>query len=134
MNSNLELLRSLRQNIENEGVISHEEILNSQETVKGIIENINANLSGERSFECPFLTRGESSVEEFLGEVTRDEISVSLPDVPKQIKEQLIPRAIKDATELKCTGTFKFSVQTCVLIFSASFISKKTVNLSESLP
>ena len=108
MNSNLELLRSLRQNFENEEEISHEEIMNNQETVKGITENINANLSGERSFEYPVVTMGGSSAEEFLGEVTQDEITVSLPDVPKQMEGILVPRAIKDATELKCTGTFKF--------------------------
>ena len=106
MNSNIELLRSLRQNFENEEEISHEEIMNNQETVRGIFENINVNLSGERSFGYPVITMGGSSAEEFLGEVTQDEITVCLPDVLKQIEAQLIPSAIKDATELKCTGKF----------------------------
>ena len=142
MNSNLELPRSLKQNIENKEEIIHEEILNSRDTVKGIIENINSNLSGERLFECPVIPMGGSSAEEFLGEVTQDKITVSLP---KQMEGILIPRAIKDATELQCTGTFKFhieklsSAQTSVLKFSAirkkiSAISKKTVNLFNPLP
>ena len=124
MNSNLDLLRSLRQNIENEEEISHEEIMNSEETVRGIIENINANLSGKRSFECPVITIAESSAEEILGDVTQDKVTVSLPDIPKQIEGQLVPRAIKDATELKCTG----------MVFSAGFIGKRTINPSESFP
>ena len=88
MNSNLDLLRSLRQNIENEEEISHEEILNSQETVRGIIENINVNLSGERSFEYPVKTVGRYFAEDILGEITRQEITVSLQDVQKQIGGQ----------------------------------------------
>ena len=107
MNSNLELLKSLRQNIENEEEISHEEIFNSQETVTGIVENINVNLSGERSFGYPAVSLDRCSIQEFLGEVTREEITVSLPDLQKRIDGQLVPRAIKDATELKCKGTFK---------------------------
>ena len=117
MNSNLELLRSLRENIENEEEINCEEILNSRETVKGIIENINVNLSGERSFEYPVVTMGGSSADEILEEVTQDEITVCLPDAPKQIAGILIPRAIKDATELKCTGTFKFLHKLVCLCF-----------------
>ena len=92
MNSNLELLRSLKQNIENEEEISHEEIINSQETVIGIVENINVNLSGARSFGYPAVSLDRCSIEEYLGEGTREEIIVSLPDLQK------VPRAIKDAT------------------------------------
>ena len=106
MNSNLELLRSLRQNIDIEGEISHEEIMNNQKRVRGIIENVNANLSGKRSFAYPIASLDECSVDEFLGNFIRDEITVSLPDLQKQIEGQLSPTAIKDATELKCTGTF----------------------------
>ena len=142
MNSNLELLRSLKQNIEKEEEISHVEILNRQDTVKGIIENINAKLSGERLFEYPVIPMGGFYAHEFLGEVTQDKITISLP---KHMEGILIPRVIKDATEVQCTGTFKFrieklsSAQTSVLKFSAirkkiSAISKKTVNLFKPLP
>ena len=114
MNSNLELIRSLRQNIENEEDISHEEIMNSRETVKGIIENIDANLSGERSFQYPVVSLDGCSVEEFPGDVTQDEITVSLPNVEKQM-EKLIPGTISNASELRCTGTFKFSPESIPL-------------------
>ena len=117
MNSNLELLRSLRQNFENEEEVSHEEIMNNQETVRGIFENIHANLSGERSFGYPVITMARSSAEEVLGEVTQDGITVYLPDVLKQIEAQLIPRTIKDATELKCTGTLNFLHKPVYLYF-----------------
>ena len=113
MNSNIELLRSLRQNIQNEEEISHEEFMSSQETVREIIENINANLSGERTFEYPVVTMGGLSAEEILGEVAQDEITISIPDPQKQVEEQLIPRAIKDATELKCAGTFCRKLALC---------------------
>ena len=67
MNSNIELLRSLRQNIQNEEEISHEEFMSNQETVREIIENINANLSsGDRSFEYPVINMGGLSAEEIL--------------------------------------------------------------------
>ena len=59
MSSNIELLRSLRQNIQNEDEISHEEFMSNQETVREIIENINANLSsGDRSIEYPVINMG----------------------------------------------------------------------------
>ena len=107
MNSNIELLRSLRQNIQNEEEISHEEFMSNQETVREIIENINVNLSsGERSFKYPVINMSGLSAEEILGEITQDEIAISMPDLQKQIEALLIPRAIKDATELKCAGMF----------------------------
>ena len=106
MNSNIELLRSLRQNIQNEEEISHEEFMNNQETVREIIENSNVNLSSQRLFQRPVITMGGLSAEEILGEVTQDEITIYMPDLQKQTEEQLTPRAIKYATELKCTGRF----------------------------
>ena len=128
MNSNLELLRSLRQNTENEEEISHGEIMNNQETIRGIIENINANLSGERSLGYPIVSLDRNSAEEFLGNVTREEITVSLLDLQKQM-EHPIPGTISNVSELKCTGMFKSfpskhsaSVQTCMLIFSTCYI------------
>ena len=122
MNSNIELLRSLTQNIENEEEISHEEIMNSQETLRGIIENFNVNLSGERSFEYPVMTMAGSSANEILGVVTQDKVTVSMPDLSKEIEGQLVPRTIKNATELKCTGMFKF-------LFRNHFALRKPVRL-----
>ena len=108
MNSNIDLLKSLEQNIEKEEEISHEDIINNQETIRGIIENVNVNLSGERSFRFPVASLGQSSVGEILGGVTREEITISMPDLQRQIEEPTIPRAITNSSELKCTGKFYF--------------------------
>ena len=139
MNSNLELLRTLKQDIRTEEEISHEDIMNSQEAARGIIEKINANLSGERCFDYPVITMGESSVEEFLGEVTRQEIFVSMPKLQKQMEGQLIPRTIKDADEWLCTGIFKFlprkkfcSTQSCVP--GSGFNRKKLSETLKTIP
>ena len=104
MYSNIQLLRSLRQNIQNEEEISHEEIISSREAIRGIIENINANLSGERSFEYPVVSLFGCFVEEFLGDVTQEEITIPMPDLHTEMKEQVIPKNITNAAELNCTS------------------------------
>ena len=78
MNLNLELLKSLREDIENKEEMSHE--ANNEITVRGIIKNINVNLdlSGERSFGYRVVSLGRSSAEEVLGGVTREEITLDL--------------------------------------------------------
>ena len=104
--SNIDLLKSLKQNIEKEEEMRHEEIMSSQETVRGIIENINANLPGERSFGYPAASLNPSSAEEILGGVTREEITISMPDLQMEMDEQVITRLTTNASELKCTGKF----------------------------
>ena len=132
MNSNLEVLRSLKQDIWNKEEISQEDIMNSQEAVRGIIENINEKLSGERCFDYPVITMGGSSVEEFLGEVTRHEITVSMPKLQKQIEGQLIPRTINDADELICTGIFKFLPRKKSALHKAVFDRKNFQNFENN--
>ena len=130
MNSNLELLRSFRKNIENEEEISHEEIMNNQETIRGIIENINVNLSGERSFKYLVIPMGGSSAEEFLGDIIR-EITISMPDLRKQMNEQLIPRTITMASELKFAGKVEFFIKKHIIL-SKKFHCRLTICLDRN--
>ena len=53
MKSNIDLMRGIRQNIERTRDMSYEDIMNTQETVNGIIENNKANFSGVKSYGFP---------------------------------------------------------------------------------
>ena len=104
MSSNLDLLRSLQQRVENDEVMRYEEIMNNQETVRGITENNSKNLSGERSYGYPKyiqFSRGD-----LLGRITREQLKISLPELedPEEITDQL-PRTITNASQCQWKGT-----------------------------
>ena len=108
INSNMELLSCLEQNMETEEEVSYEEIKNNQETVRGIIENNKANFSGERSFGYPVFSVGNTSAQELMENITREQITVSLKIADdahlEERKREPAQRTIKDASQLKCTG------------------------------
>ena len=105
MKSNLDLLSSLQQSAESEEVMSYEEIMNNQETVRGITEHNSKNLSGERSYGYPNIY-SQYSIEDLLGSIVREELNISLPEPedPVEIADKL-PRTITSASQLKCRGT-----------------------------
>ena len=105
MNSNIHLLRGLRQNMNKENV-SHLEIINNQEIVRGVIENINENLWDEMALWHLVVTMNRSSAGEFLGTISRDEIIISMPDPQKRMEEKLIHKTVTNTFQLKCIDTF----------------------------
>ena len=115
INSNVELLSCLEQNIDTEEEVNYEEIRNNQETMKEIVENNKANFSGERHFGYPVLSVGNSSAQELMGNTTRKEMIVSLNVADdahlEERKRKPAQRTIKDTSQLKCTGNrIQFSV------------------------
>ena len=97
MNSNIELLSSVYENIVLEKNMSYEKIMGNRETLEWISEHNAKDFSGQRSFGYPdFVTdgssvqelSGESFVEEGLGSVARRKLTATLP------------------RPTKCSGTF----------------------------
>ena len=111
INSNIDLLSSIQQNIEDEEDISYEGIMNHRDTVAGVSEHNTENLSGVRSFSYPVLIADRSFAEELLGRVKIEEITTSLPEPENlshaEIKE-ILPRTITNAPQLKYTGIYIF--------------------------
>ena len=105
MNSNIELLSGIQQNIEDEEDMSYEEIMNHRDTVAGINEHNTENLSGVRSFGYPVLFLDKSPEEHTLGTIRAEEISISLPE-PKQLSHEEMCKipTITNASQLKCSG------------------------------
>ena len=105
MNSNIELLTSIQKNIEDEEEMSYEGIMNHRDTVVGISEHNNENLSGMRSFGYPVLFMDKSSTDYILGTVKTEEISINLPE-PEYLSHEKMRKipTITNASKLKCSG------------------------------
>ena len=105
MNSNIELLSSIQQNIEDEEDMSYEGIMSHRDTVTGVSEHNTKNLSGARSFRYPVLFVDKSSADVTLGTVKTEEISITLPE-PERLSLEDIHKisAIPNASQLKCSG------------------------------
>ena len=109
MNSNLDLIKCVRINIENEDTLSLGELMNHQETVEEIMENNKTNFSGVKSFRFPVFTVDVHSAEENFGNVTKGERTITLPEPEKLSpanKLEKPPRTIANASELKCSGIY----------------------------
>ena len=129
MNSNIHVLRSLRQNMDKENV-SHREIMSNQETETENID-LNENLSAERALLHIVVRMNRSSAEEILGAISREERIISMPDLQKRIEEKLIHKTITNTFELKCTGTFfhdKTRSQICMFNYLSRKVYKKITN------
>ena len=87
MNSNIELLSSIQQSIEDDEHMTYEGIMSHRDTVVGISEHNTENLSGVRSFGYPVLTK--SPTEGTSGKIKTEEISIILPE-PERISHENI--------------------------------------------
>ena len=105
INSNIELLNSIQQNIEDEEDMGYEGIMNHRDTVTGISEHNIQNLSGVRSFEYPVLFLDKSSEEYTLGTIRAEEITITLPE-PEYLNHEKIRKipTITNTSQLKCSG------------------------------
>ena len=109
LNANLDSIKCVRVNIENEDTLSHKELMNHQEKVEVIVENNKTHYSGVKSFGFPLFTSDLHSTEENCGSVAKEEVIITLPE-----SEQLgpantfdkLPRIITNASELKCSGIY----------------------------
>ena len=107
INSNFDLLSSIQQNIESEEDMNYEEIMNNRETLIGISEYNDKNLSGVRSFGYPVLVMDRSLVEGILGIIKTDEVTIILPEPENPIHTKISETPatkIINASQLKCSG------------------------------
>ena len=104
MNSNIELLNSIQQSIEDEEDPTYEGIMNHRDTVAGVSEHNTENLSGMRSFRYPVLNK--SPVDVILGTLNREEFSITLQE-PEHLSHEKIRKipTITNASQLKCSGS-----------------------------
>ena len=118
MNSNIELLSSIQQNIEDEEDMSYEGIMNHRDTVAGISEHNSKNLSGVRSFEYPVLFGDKPSEEYTLGTIRAEEITIILPE-PERLSLKNIHNipTITNASQLKCSGILFFITKILCLLW-----------------
>ena len=103
MNSNIELLSSIQQNIEDEEDMSYEGIMNHRDTVAVVSEHNTENLSGVRSFGYPVFLADKSTQQYTLGTFKRDEINITLPEPECHEKIGKVP-TITNASQIKCSG------------------------------
>ena len=109
MKENIECLRSIQDDIADYAT-DYNTIRQHRETLRQIIDNNQANLTGGRCYPFPVLTPGQSHPKDTLGRINRGEISLMLPgcqSLGTTVKAQL-PRRIARASELKCTGKNPF--------------------------
>ena len=107
MNSNIELLSSIQQNIEDEEDMSYEGIMNHRDTMAGVSEHNTGNLSGVRTFGYPVLFVDKQSEVYTLGNIRAEEITITLPE-PEDLSHENIHKipTITNASQLKCSGIF----------------------------
>ena len=105
INSTIELLSSVQQNIEDEEDMSYKGIMNHRDTVTGISEHNTKNLSGMRSFGYPVYSVDKSPADVIAGTVKTEEISITLPEDLSHEKTGKIP-TITNASQLKYSGVF----------------------------
>ena len=99
MNSNLDLIKSIRRNTEN---LTFQEIMNNLETVDGIMENNKANFCGVKSLGFHVFTIDLE--EENLGSVVKQEMIITLPEPEKRHPVKKLPETIRNTSQLKCSG------------------------------
>ena len=116
MNSNIELLSSIKQNIEDEEDISYKGIMNHRDTVAENSEHNTKNLSGVLSFGYPVYLVDKSSEKYTFGTVKTEEITINLPE-PERLSHENIHKipTITNASQLKCSGTLFRLVKICSL-------------------
>ena len=97
INSNIEPLSSIYENMVLEKNISYEKIMENRETLKWVSEHNVKDFSGERSFSYPDFVVDRSSVQELSGESFAEE---GLGSVVRRKLSVLLPRPVN------CSGTF----------------------------
>ena len=110
MNSNIELLSSIQQSIEDDEDMSYEGIMSHRDTVVGISEHNTENFSGLRSFGYPVLTK--SPTDGTLGKIKTEEISINLLE-PERISHEnihTIPTITNASGILICLAQMIFSL------------------------
>ena len=107
MNSTIELLSSVQQNIEDEEDMSYEGIMNHRDTVAGISEHNTENLSGMRSFGYPVYSVDKSPADVIAGTLKTEEITITLPE-PEDLSHEKIGKipTITNASQPKYSGVF----------------------------
>ena len=109
MKANIEHFRSIQDDIADD-TTDYETIRQHRETVRQIIDNNQANLTGRRCYQFPVLKLSQPHPKETFGRINRGEISLMLPgcqSLGTTLTAQL-PRRIVRASELKCTGKNPF--------------------------
>ena len=91
-----DILESVREN-----KISPQTMKKKRETIQGLIEN--KSHSDQRCYQYPTFNVNRASVEEMLGRIGKGKISLVLPG-PDDSEQELIPREIRRASQLRCTG------------------------------
>ena len=110
MNSNIELLSSIQQSIEDDEDMSYEGIMSHRDTVVGISEHNTENFSGLRSFGYPVLTK--SPTDGTLGKIKTEEISINLLEPERISHENIhkIPTITNASGILICLAQMIFSL------------------------
>ena len=109
MKENIECLRSIQDDIADYAA-DYNTIRQHRETVRQIIDNNQANLTGRRCYQFQVLKLSQPHPKETLGRINRGEISLILPGC-QSLRTTLtaqLPRRIARASELKCTGKNPF--------------------------
>ena len=114
MNSNIELLSSIQQNINADEDISYEGIMNHRDTVAGVSEHNTENLSGVRSFGYPVYLVDKSCADVTLGTLKTEEISITLIE-SEDVSLESIPKipTITNVSQLKCSGIVFCLAKSC---------------------
>ena len=109
MKANIEHLLSIQHDIADYAT-DYNAIRQHRETVRQIIDNNQANLTGRRCYQFPVLKLSQPNPKETLGKINREAISLMLPGCESlgTMSTAQLPRRIPRASELTCTGRNPF--------------------------
>ena len=109
LSAKIELLKQIQDNLKEDDATKPETLANHRETIRAILENIKANLTGTKSFKFSVFNIDTQFTESIVKYMANGEISVFLPEyedaAAEETENQRLPRPITNPFQLKCTGT-----------------------------